>query len=416
MEEKQKRRYRKAPTSDNIRHQAELNLLLDGILENTNLQKSSNFVNELNDILDYTGDKIAYTAYRLAYGAKRSTILGKDIVSAAGSVLPIDLTVMRKALNSYKNNVSKDQRSISRKHIKGLLFKPSTSAKLLERVTDKKVDRISADAKVALAGALEDWAESLIRLSMRMNQQHKQKRLTTQSLVNGIRSESSVSSLVFDTLGITIVGASGGSVVPRAKPGAGEVAQHKEVLRLKNKGNCLRGEKATFSKFVKKVSDREASKNAVLLLQAFVENKLVDIIGQANVIAMDCTKGRKDKQIKCRASRLDVHHLEKALMNQKMGLPNTLGMTDLVPFRPGSVKELLAAGGVSTSTQNAKEFVAALAREMSMNLVSNADTFAAGRDTNKTSARISLSNVTNAIESLYGVHVAAPKIPITRKC
>lgn len=279
---------------------------------------TANSKQQLNSALCLISRLIAGQVTDLTQIAKKKTVSEKEVKNALRVVLPKRLadnaiTEGQKAIDTFEaeNNV----KGTSRQEKAGIIFPPAQAEKFLRIFGYCKV-MVTSHAPVCLAGALEYLAAEILENAATYAKDNKRVRITIRDLEMGVRNDEELSTF-FTSIRLTFLG---GGVTPfihpslltkknrkkrgkRAATKDGEKKKHRfrpgtvslrEIRRFQKMSNCLTFAKFPFEKFVREVVAEnhtgdvavKISKDVFIILQYFIEQKIVELLRNANFAAI----------------------------------------------------------------------------------------------------------------------------------
>lgn len=278
---------------------------------------TANAKQQLNSAICLVSREVARHVISLTEIAKKKTMSEKEVVNAFNIVLSKELAVDavdhgRKAIDKFEeiNKV----KGTSRQEKAGIVFPPAQTEKFLRNFGYSKV-MVTSHAPVFMAGALEYLTGVILESAALSAKQSKRVRITIRDLEIGIRSDDRLNTLFLQNK-IQLLG---GGVVPfihsslmtkkvrkkRAKKNSAEDGKKKhrfrpgtvslrEIRRFQKTSNCLTFAKFPFEKLVRGVVAEhtkdsgvmKVSKDVFIILQYFVEQKVVEILKNANFAAV----------------------------------------------------------------------------------------------------------------------------------
>ena len=278
---------------------------------------TANAKQQLNSAICLVSRAVSNHVITLTEIAKKKTMSEKEVVNAFSIVLPEGLaeeTVEqgRKAIDKFEeiNKV----KGTSRQEKAGIVFPPAQTEKFLRNFGYSKV-MVTSHAPVFMAGALEYLTGIILESAAGSAQKSKRVRITIRDLEIGIRTNEQLDNL-FCMNKINLLG---GGVVPfihsslmtkkarkkRVKKAGVEDGKKKhrfrpgtvslrEIRRFQKTSNCLTFAKYPFEKLVRNVVNEQSkeagvmkvSKDVFVILQYFVEQKVVETLKNANFAAV----------------------------------------------------------------------------------------------------------------------------------
>ena len=281
---------------------------------------TSNAKQQLNSVLIMTSKMLSNKALTLTEVAHKKTMSEKEIQNAMSVLFPAEMfeTLNTKAgeamvkYNAFQN--AHDTTSVSRQEKAGLVFPPAQTEKFLRNFGYSKV-MVTNLAPVYMASVLESLTDIVLSSALPFAQKNKRVRLTVRDLELGVRSDEHLNRF-FSMNDISFLG---GGVLPFIHPSLqvrrtrknrgkkstadGEKKKHRfrpgtvslrEIRKFQKMSDCLTFAKYPFEKLVREViaehyqgdSDMKVSKNVFIILQHFVEQRVVDLLKNANFAAI----------------------------------------------------------------------------------------------------------------------------------
>jgi len=282
---------------------------------------TANSKQQLNSALCHISRLVADKVITLTEIAKKKTMSDKEVINAIRIVFPIDLannaiTHGQKAIDTY-DSVG-NTKGVSRQEKAGIVFPPAQTEKFLRNFGYSKV-MVTNSAPVFLAGSIEYIASLILENAVKSAQNNKRVRITIRDLELGVRCHEEINNL-FTQNNLTFLG---GGVTPfihqsllikknrkkrtkRAAANENDKKKHRfrpgtvslrEIRRFQKTSNCLTFAKHPFEKYVREViikhndnNSMKVSKEVFVILQYFVEQKIVDVLRNANFAAIHANR------------------------------------------------------------------------------------------------------------------------------
>jgi histone H3/H4 len=278
---------------------------------------TANSKQQLNSVICLISKLLAGNVISLTEIAKKKTVSEKEVKNALRITLPKQLasnaiTEGQKAIDTYEEE--SNVKGASRQDKAGIMFPPAQAEKFLRNFGYSKV-MITSNAPVFLAGALEYLTAEILENSAASAKENKRVRITIRDLEMAVRKDDELDTF-FITNNITFLG---GGVTPFVHPSllakknrkkrtkksqeSEDKKKHRfrpgtvslrEIRRFQKMSNCLTFAKFPFEKFVREIVAKnytgdvpmKISKDVFIILQYFIEQKLVDILRNANFAAI----------------------------------------------------------------------------------------------------------------------------------
>lgn len=293
---------------------------------------TTNSKQQLNSVLCYICRIISNIVVTLTEISGKKTISDKEVKNALLILLPVELANLTieqcdKAKETYQKDLLKTEqpekiqdvkntKGSSRQEKAGILFPPAQVEKFLRNFGYLKV-MVTNSAPVYLACAMEFLSRQILSNAINYSKDNKRVRITIRDLEMGIRNDSNID-IFFKRNNISFLG---GGVIPyihpslmtkknrkkrtkkntdvvfcdtgiqekkhRFRPGTVSL---REIKKFQKMSNCLTFAKFPFEKFVREIVSRytlsdstmKISKEVFIILQYFIEQKIVDILHDAN--------------------------------------------------------------------------------------------------------------------------------------
>jgi len=281
----------------------------------TNSGITSNAKQQFNSILCIITKIITDKTRGLSEVSNKKTVSEKEISNSLKLILPQQLCKnaianAEKAINTFSGNDT-NTKGISRQEKSGIIFPPSIMEKFLRNFGYNKI-MVTGNSPIYLAGAIEYLASEILENSCTQAKDKKHVRITIRDLELGIRNDNELN-IFFNQNKISLLG---GGVVPyihhslickklrkktvktsdndekkkhRFRPGTLCI---REIKKLQKSSNCLTFAKFPFEKAVRKIVEEnndktiKISKEVFIVIQYFVEQKLVQLLQNANFAAI----------------------------------------------------------------------------------------------------------------------------------
>jgi histone H3/H4 len=284
---------------------------------------TANSKQQLNSALCHISRLVANKVITLTEIAKKKTMSDKEVINAIRIVFPVDLANNaiahgQKAIETYES--VDNTKGVSRQEKAGILFPPAQTEKFLRNFRYSKV-MVTNNAPVFLAGSIEYIASLILENAVKSAQTNKRVRITIRDLELGVRCNEEINNL-FTQNNLTFLG---GGVTPfihqsllvkknrkkrvtkrpaatsendkkkhRFRPGTVSL---REIRRFQKTSNCLTFAKHPFEKYVRDVINKhnennsmKVSKEVFIILQYFIEQKIVDVLRNANFAAIHANR------------------------------------------------------------------------------------------------------------------------------
>ena len=285
---------------------------------------TSNAKQQLNSVLCIIAKKISTTASRLTQIAKKKTVSVKELSNAIKLVLPPEvaknaLSEGNKAINKFiqetKTNNPEKIKNKSRHEKAGIIFPPSITEKFIRNFGFSNI-LVTKNTPIFLASALEYITSDILTVSTETTKENKRVRITVRDLELSVRTDEELIEL-FDTCNIHFLG---GGVVPfiheslkvkkpkrkkkkisvehkgkkthRFRPGTVAL---RDIKKIQKTSNCLLMPKHPFEKYTRSIiteykSPIKISKGVFIILQYYIEQKIVSILRDSNLAAIHCNR------------------------------------------------------------------------------------------------------------------------------
>lgn len=307
---KKKSRFYETYISKIIRHISEKN----GV--------TSNAKQQLNSVLCHISRIIAQTIINLTEIAKKKTISEKEVNNGLKIILPkhmADQAIQEshQAISTYTNIDNKNKGS-SRQDKAGIIFPPAQTEKFLRNFGYSKI-MITNKTPICLAGAMQYITSEILQQASDYANKNKRVRITIRDLEIGVRTHEYLN-IFFNKYNITFIG---GGVTPyihpsllikkkrkkttkqqnttdntkkkhRFRPGTVSL---REIRRFQKISNCLTFAKYPFEKLVRNIVNQlhrdnvmKISKDVFIILQYFIEQRIVHILRNANFAAIHANR------------------------------------------------------------------------------------------------------------------------------
>lgn len=272
---------------------------------------TSNSKQQLNSILCIISALMSNRVRDLTEVAKKRTISAKEVESAIVTILPEELAnnAVRAARRAVTRSLADTTLSGRRRQDRaGIVFPPSITEKFLRDFGNSKL-MVTVQAPIQLAAVVEYLASEILENAAVSAKDKKRVRVTVRDLEVGVRNDRAIDQF-FVNAGITFLG---GGVVPyvhpqlltrkgrsrgsigngsgyhRYRPGTVSV---REIKHFQQFGDCLMLAKAPFEKLVRSIVSNQnqkcfkISKDVPTILQYFVEQQIVELLRNANAVAV----------------------------------------------------------------------------------------------------------------------------------
>ena len=280
---------------------------------------------QLNNFIINLSKKISSTAIDLTEISKKKTISGKEVRNAVRIIMPNDLSneclsFADDSITHFENetkseprgaverlaslesplgtrsdiveNAGLDSKSSSRQSKAGIIFPPSISEKFLRRWGNSNI-MVTSQAPIYLASVIEYIVTEILEDSNLTTVSENRVRITVRDMDLAVKRHSTLRELFvknsFEFLG--------GGVVPFIHPnikydknGDRTNISH-TISSYQNTGDCLMFAKHPFEQVIRGVvnsikSDAKISSDVLTLIQYYIEQWLVDVLRNANYIAL----------------------------------------------------------------------------------------------------------------------------------
>jgi histone H2A len=274
---------------------------------------------QLNNFIINLSKKISSTAIDLTEISKKKTISGKEVRNAVRIIMPNDLSneclsFADESITHFENetksepsgaverlasrpegaveNAGLDSKSSSRQSKAGIIFPPSISEKFLRRWGNSNI-MVTSQAPIYLASVIEYIVTEILEDSNLTTVSENRVRITVRDMDLAVKRHSTLRELFvknnFEFLG--------GGVVPFIHPNIkydknGERTNISHTISsYQNTGDCLMFAKHPFEQVIRGVvnsikSDAKISSDVLTLIQYYIEQWLVDVLRNANYIAL----------------------------------------------------------------------------------------------------------------------------------
>lgn len=278
----------------------------------------------VDSIVRVTATKLVDRALTLTSGSDKITVSASELAGAVKLVLPADLaneastsgtmavTKFSESVSEEKNDNNGTKKACTRESRAGLIFSVSAAEKYLRRFGQNGY-HVAANAPVYLAAVLEQLTSDLLELSGSQTREAKKVTITIRHLFLGVASEVTLRDYV-TSLGVVFLEAGVESHIedkllekkPRKRlstNGDGSRRPHRwrpgtktlmEIRRLQKTGGVLM-QHAPFNRLVRKIGEKfhpelRYSADFLVCLQAFVEDRMVNMMKKANLVAIQCDR------------------------------------------------------------------------------------------------------------------------------
>ena len=273
---------------------------------------TSNAKQQLNSALCIVARNMSLIITNLTEIAKKKTISDKEISNCINILFSGCLkdNSIKEGLKSVTKFQKKSSKGSSRQGKAGIIFPPSIAEKFLRNFGYSKI-RVTSSSPVFFATALEYLAAEILLLSGKSAIENKRIRITIRDLQISVQNDTEISQL-FKRLNLSFLG---GGVLPyihpnltvkkarkkrkvtetngvkkphRFRPGTVAI---REIKKFQKTSNCLTFAKFPFERFVRNLVNLEnkgmkISKDVFIILQYFAEQRIVDILRDANAAAI----------------------------------------------------------------------------------------------------------------------------------
>lgn len=266
---------------------------------------------QLNSIVNYIGESLVAKAVSLTTqgNSDAKTVTEKEIEYAVRLVLPGELakhavTEGTKAVYIFRGSVDINQgrSKVSRSERARILFSPARAEKFFSKY-DK---RIGLGTPIYLAVVLEYITAEILELSGNASRDDKKVKIKTRHIFMSVANDPELSKL-FSDLKISIPGS---GVVPyidarllptredrqkkisrKQKKGKHGTVALRDIQTKQKQSDCVYFGKLPFQRFVRELAqewsmDAKFSENAMIILQLYIENYLVELLEKANQLAL----------------------------------------------------------------------------------------------------------------------------------
>ena len=279
---------------------------------------TANSKQQLNSVICLVAKLISQNVIELTEIAKKKTMSEKEVYNAVQLTLPQLLTdnAIKYSVKATQNfNEDNENKGTSRQEKAGIIFPPAQTEKFLRNFGYSKV-MVTSLAPVVLASILEYLTSEILLNASFSAKENKRVRITIRDLEIGVRNNQELNSF-FVRNNIQFLG---GGVKPfihetllikKAKKKKtkksdeetdGEKKKHRfrpgtvslrEIRRFQKMSNCLTFAKFPFEKLVRQIvidnttdENMKISKDVFIILQYFIEQKIVELLKNANFAAI----------------------------------------------------------------------------------------------------------------------------------
>jgi histone H3/H4 len=266
---------------------------------------------QFNSILCFITKIIADKSYDITVFSGKKTISEKEIRNTLKFILPENLSKSsilngQKAFDSFSSTENRIK-GTSRQERSSIIFPPSIVERFLRNFGNNKI-MVTSNAPIFLAGAIENIAFELLENATIQAKGKKHIRITVRDLELGIQNDKELSSF-FSQHKIYLLG---GGITPyihpnllvkkpkkktiiketeeerkkhRYRPGTVSI---REMKKLQKNSNILSFARLPFEKLVRQIVQNHTnekikiSKDVFITLQYFIEQRLIQILQQAN--------------------------------------------------------------------------------------------------------------------------------------
>ena len=277
---------------------------------------TTNSKQQLNSVLIIISELVYNCTIKLTKISKKRTISVKEVKNALNILLVDKLFVSinnkcQIAIDTYKQNIN--IKGESRQKKAGIIFSPAVTEKFLRNFGYSNI-MVTNLAPVFLACALEYLTNEIIEKAIYYTQINKHKRITIRDLELAVRNNKEINTFFIKNNIVFL----GGGEIPFIHPSllikknrkkksykltTQENRPHKfrpgtvsirEIRRFQKISNCLIFSKFPFGNIVRQIVDfhyksdikLKISKNVFIILQYFIEQKIVSILRNANFAAI----------------------------------------------------------------------------------------------------------------------------------
>ena len=276
---------------------------------------TSNAKQQLNSVLCLIAKNISYLVLNLIQISKKKTISYKEIINALkfilnGELLNNSIIEGEKAKENFETN--KNENICGRQNKAEIIFPPALTEKFLRKFGFSKV-MVTSTAPIYLAAVLEYLCFEILDISNTLCKESKRVRINIRDLELSIRSDEELNNL-FNKLNINFLG---GGVVPfihsslliktnkvplkhnntniNRRYHSGTVAI-RNMKKQQKFSDSLIFAKLSFEHFVRQIFkennciDIKLSKDIFIVLQYFIEQYTVNILSNANFLAIHANR------------------------------------------------------------------------------------------------------------------------------
>ena len=271
---------------------------------------TSNSKQQLNSVICLIASIISNMSIKLTEISQKKTLSTKEIQNTLKIILPsklLEKAVSRGecAINMYKGNTAV-YKGISRQKKAGIIFPPSVTEKYLRNFGCSTI-LVTNNSPVYLAAVLEYLTTIILKKAVLIAHENKHKRITIRDLELGMKTDLNLR-VFFNTNNISFLG---GGVVPyihpillikkpkkrikalnirpskkthRFRPGTVSLRQ---IRKFQKTSNNLTITRSSFEKLVRTfVNDIKIGKSVFIVMQYFIEQKLIELLQVANFAAI----------------------------------------------------------------------------------------------------------------------------------
>jgi len=270
---------------------------------------SSSVLDELSLFIRHFAQELARTSRSLS---KKSTITDSDIKSSVAIFLTGELkkeAIIKGTISVENFSKSKDEKKSGTKAEKaGLVFPPSRFEKIIRAEVGFE-GRVGENASVFLAGVCEYITFEILEIAGNITKDNNQSRIKLRYLMFAIENDEEISKLVkklnVKFQGFGVVPGIDTRITERKKTNKKRTSNNnvslKNIRQLQKQSECLMIPKGPFKKMIKNISSEHiddndknirVSSDCSILLQYYIEARIVELLQNANMIALHSNRLR----------------------------------------------------------------------------------------------------------------------------
>lgn len=243
---------------------------------------TANAKQQLNSAICIIARRLSSLAFELTQKSGKKTLSQKEIFNAVkilleGEILHHCLGEAEESENKFMNDEEKKIKNVTRQERAGIIFPPSIAEKFLRNFGYNKL-MITKNAPIAFATILEYITVEILRSSIEVAERDKHIRITVRDLEKAVCDDNELD-YIFKNLGISFIGGLSQKIIHKTK-----------------KTNNLTFTRQPFERYIRKLFSNNMKDNAkenvkvsrlsFLVLQYFTERFIIDILKQANNLAV----------------------------------------------------------------------------------------------------------------------------------